>query len=161
MGENKPGQRKPPLRGRITEIPIPMHITWCRILFWIRMCGPKNITPRILEKIFIWKFAWIQKKIVGKKIDIKFWVIIYAYCICMSQMLVINRSFSKMSHDSLLTTTSGFWEFEKPPCVNFWKGSWWTWQKFTIIRFCIHETKWRLKRHRPLEGYTFYLAPRE
>ena len=42
------------------------------------------------------------------------------------------------------------------PLWNFWRGSWWTLKKFTIVRFCIHETKWRLKRHLFLEGYTFH-----
>ena len=103
----------------------------------------------------------VRKIFVGKKIVIKFWFTIYAYCISLIDIWVKNQSFSKMGHDLYLMTTLGFWEFEKPWCVHFWRGWWW----FTknVQSFCFASTKleWRLKRHWPLEGYTFILPPRE
>ena len=59
----------------------------------------------------------------------------------MTHMWFINRDFSKMRHDSLVTTTCGFREVEKPTWVNFWRGLWWNAKNFAIVRFCIRQRK--------------------
>ena len=102
---------------------------------------------------------WIQKNFVGKKIVIKFWLIIYAYRIFVRHMWVINRSFSKMTHNSLVTTTSGFREFEKPTCVDFWRGLWWITEKLKIIWFCNNEIKMAFETPFVPGGLHFYFGP--
>ena len=108
----------------------------------------KNITPMHFRKKSLFENLRreIRKSFVGKNYQ-KILSHNISILSDVSQTWVINRSFSKKRHDSLLTTKSGFWEFKKPTCVNFWRRSWWSWEKFTTIRFCIHETKWRLKRY--------------
>ena len=101
----------------------------------------------------------IQKNFVGEKIGVKFWVIIYAYRICVSHTWVINRDFSKMSPDSLLTTTRGFREVEKPTWVNFWRESWWNTKNFAIIRFCIRQTKMAFETPFVPRGLHFKFGP--
>ena len=95
------------------------------------------------------------------KIAIKFWFTIYAYCISLIDIWVKNQSFSKMDHDLYLMTTLGFWEFEKPWCVHFWRGWWWFTKNIQSFYFVSTKLEWRLKCHCPLEGNTFISAPRE
>ena len=101
----------------------------------------------------------IQKNFVGEKIAVKFWVIIYAYRICVSHMWVINRDFSKMSHDSLLTITRGFREVEKPTWVNFWRELWWNTKKIAIIRFGFRQTRMAFETPLAPGGLHFYFGP--
>ena len=122
-----------------------MGIIWCGFLrcFWIWKRKKIAHAFRIKSSLKIFKnFAWADSKnFILIKFATKFWFRKYIYCIYMTHTWVINRGFSKMSHDSLLTTTSDFREVEKPACVDFWRGSWWDTEKIEIIRFCIHETK--------------------
>ena len=83
-----------------------------------------------------------------------FWLIKYAYRICMSRTWVTNR----IKKSAWLTTSSGCRQFEKRESIYFYMG----YQKCYKFSFLVPLTQtWRLKRHLSPAGYTFFSVIRE
>jgi len=160
VGVNQPFQKKTPLRGRITERPIWIHIIWCRILFWIRICGLKILRPRILEKIDIWKFAWADsEKFCGQKNRRK----ILSHNIRVSYMceLYVSHKWRFFKNEPWLITDDHTWFSRswKADMGQFLTGIMMKYKKFAIIRFWIRQTKMAFETPFVPRGLHFKLGP--
>ena len=163
VGVDKRVSMRSPLRRRISDRPISMRIIWCRISFWIRVCGRKNITSMHFRenryfKICVGGFGkFLFAKKLSSNSDSQYMHIALVWSTYESKIKVFQKwAMTHISRPQLV-----FENLKSRDVFIFDENDDELQKNIQSFGFVSTKLEWRLKRHLSLEGYTFISVPRE